>query len=213
MAVDTALKAVQAAISDPMLTRNYRGQLTAALRVLEPDDRMILACDYAEHVAWIYENILLGDERVRAAILVVRNSLKEAASIHDIAEARSKIWSQFSELRNSPIEGAMIAREVGVAAVWAIMVCCQRQLEAAHYVVHEKRQVETDAVAYQASYVTALYAAGRDWDSKDKLVRSAARKRGYAASEKETQWQIQRLLDYLSEKSRSDESSEADDGG
>jgi hypothetical protein len=208
------LKAVQAAISDPMLARNHRGQLAAGLRVLERPDSMILACDYAEHVTWIYESILPGDDRVRAAVLVVRNFLKGVASIHEVAAARSKIWDHFSELSellNSPIKHVNIVYEVEGVAVLTIRVCCQRQLEAAHYVVRDKWLVETDAVAYQASYVMALYAAGSDWDAKDKHVRSVARKRGYEASDKETLWQIQHLLDYLGEKIRSNEQPQADE--
>jgi hypothetical protein len=160
---------------------------------------MILACDYAEHVAWIYEEITHGDGGVHAAIRAIRRFLNGAASIHDVAQARSGVWAQFAVLRNSSPEGARIVSEVGVAAERAILVCCQRQLEEAGYVIHDK-QVEAESVAFQASYAAALFAAGSDWDADDKEWRNAARNRGHEASDKETQWQIQRLLDYVGRK-------------
>jgi hypothetical protein len=180
-----ALKEIQDTFSNPKLIRNHRGQLAAALRVVEPSTRMLLACDYVEHVTWIYEEITHDDGRIRAAIRTTRRFLKGIASIHDVAQARSTVWKLFSVPQDSLLEGANIAREVGLATVTAIHVCCQPQLEEANYVIHDK-QTGAETVAFRASYAAALHAAGRDWDANDEVLRNIARKRGREASDKET---------------------------
>ena len=73
-------------------------------------------------------------------------------------------------------------------------MCCQRELEASGAVVRFRQPPRADVVATKASYAVARHAGGEDWDSDDPPIRAAARKRGKAASDAETEWQMNRLF-------------------
>jgi hypothetical protein len=148
-------------------------------------------------VIWIFQEIARDDTPLRLALTAARRFLNHTISIQEIMQARAAAWDQFNFLRDAPLGEVSSADLVVRAVMDALKVCCQRQMEETHDLVREKRQVEAESVAIHASHAAARYAAGSAWNTPDKTLRSAARERGHTASDQETQWQLQRLLDHI----------------
>lgn len=184
-------------LSDATLQRNLRGQLRALLELVDVRSRKVLACDYAEHVIWICEEVSRGDPRFRQMITVIRRFLDKKATIEEVATAREDFLEAAWQFREMMEWDAAVLRAASNSIYLVGRVCCQRELEALGVVIHIKYQPDTMSVAEAASLAIAKHAAGQDWASKDKTLRTAARRRGYEPSNVETRWQIRHLLDYL----------------
>lgn len=185
---------VVATINQVSLTNNFRSQLAAALRLVPKAIQKQLAVDFAEHVIWICDGAFGPEARFREAIDYLRAYLNGECSLHEVEELRARVFSAYYKLReemNNP------AGEAAVTLIQAIYVCIKDD-PLAHEFIYTKIRDHSDAttVAHQASYAAALYEGMRMHN--EELKKPAV---DYAASKRETQWQIDRLLETLRSKS------------
>ena len=184
---------VQAAIGEPRLARNIRGQVAAALHCLEESDDKRLACDFAEHaLSFVCAGDSLRVEIYQRGIDTIRAFFAGHATIQQVDEA------YVEAMRLEPIGSQGIP--VVLHDFWSVQYllfrcCCQREFEAAKLVVRYKYQPGAISVAQAACWAVARRAGGPDWDSLDPLLQQAARARGRRASDDEARWQLQRVLD------------------
>jgi hypothetical protein len=190
--MDSLREKLDRIMGSPRFARNLRGRLAAALRLLSDDALKTLACDYAEHVTWICEEVLPGEQRFRRAIAVTRGFLRGNEQIEAVEEARIALFG--CELRRRGHLGRT-ASEALLAICLAVLVCCQRELEKLGVMHRNRYHPQLDAVASQANHAVAQWAAGEDWYSDDPERKAVAKARGKAAADLEVNWQIAQLLD------------------
>ncbi len=182
---------------EPKFTRNIRGRLAAALRLLDTSLQKRLACDYAEHVVWICEEVFPENLRFHLAITETKRFLSGETSIEKMAQATSELYRTHYRLPRPYSTDVRTAIEAALAIKLAIKVCCQRELEASGAVMRVRYQPPVQAVATKASLAVAHYYGGENWDSDDPKLKATARKRGKAASDAETEWQMNKLLEVV----------------
>jgi hypothetical protein len=187
-------KAIEHAINKPELARNLRGQLAAAFRFVDQTSYKHLALDYAEHIIWICEEVYPHNDIFRRAIDVTRRYLRGETKLEEVWQIRLELSRLVYELEQSSHHGVTYAAKV---IEGAILVCCHEELKKAKYVHQSAVRPRFGGVAHGASDAVKRYTAGIDWDADDIEVRTAARKQAYAASDKETAWQITCLLEYF----------------
>ena len=184
-------------LDDPQYGRNLRRQLATALRALDAFDQRWLACDYAEHVVRIWEEVVPTDVSARQAIIRVREFLRGRCAIEAVAAVRSDHFAARHASSEANDARTKAARSASWATVLAICACCQRELEALGVVIRHRTVPHAADVAAEAAYAVALYTGGEDWDAAERALREAAHQAGRAASDREVEWQLAHLRAYL----------------
>lgn len=190
---------VQEAISSPDLQRNLRGQVRAGMTCLPVLAQNRLACCFSEHAL---RKLFEGDSQVLGlalrAIEILRAFLSGAATVHDVLSATAMLVKVDVERYDTPDGRQGI--NIGVAG-WTLRsleeCCCKREMKAEKLIL-PGISLKTDAalIAQDMCLHVGRHAGGPDWDSDDKDLRQAARKRGKEASDDEAIWQLGRILEY-----------------
>ncbi len=183
---------------DPKFARNIRGRTAAALRLLDEKSQKLLACDYVENLIWMCKEATREGCQVRETVTAARMFCRSQVTIEDVSKVHYDLYStlfRFNQLQQLP--EARPAIDVLKAASLVLAVCCQRELEETGRVARTRYHPSVVDVASAASYAAARYAAGIDWSSTDPGLKHAAKARGRVASEAESTWQLDHLLEYI----------------
>jgi hypothetical protein len=189
---------VQTTIADPVLARNMRGQLSAALRLLDTSTHQWLACDFAEHGLWMLDRVSKADPMPRRALNVMREYLSGSTTWETVARTDHDLYTFGYSIGSYTSFERKVAYEAWIAVAEAMKVCCHAALKQARRGIWSRNwRPNAMDVAIQVSHTVGLNAAGEAWNAKDAAIRASARKKGYQASDEETKWQIGNLLDFV----------------
>src|SRR5689334_23359541 len=89
---------IQSAIAKPDLSRNLKGQLSAALRLLETSDHKWLVCDFAEHGLWLCDRVKPGDQTPYQVLKTIREYLIGDVTWETIAATHHYLWDYGHEI-------------------------------------------------------------------------------------------------------------------
>ncbi len=188
---------VRAAVASPNLRRNLRGQVKAALACLSEGDQKRLACMFARRGL----EILLSEEKEKLeafakGIEEIEKFLVEKTDIHIVREVYLKAENLDTTVTPRPLGEAITVGRVGHILGLLESCCCQRELEEARLIYRAKFQPDAFSVAEAVSRGIARHVGGADWNSEDPELREAARDCGRKASQAESAWQRDQILDY-----------------
>ncbi len=179
--------------TDPTQARNLRGQRDAALRLLDAETQRVFSCDCAEHVLWIVAEALPGEPRAQQALEALREYLAGRTSIDELEATRSAVFDlRFEMQQRTPPSPAV--EEALWAVVQVIHFCAAEALQDRGYLMRGVGRVKAEWVPDFAGRAVALHAAGPDGNAEGHARRAEARACGRAASDREVEWQIDRLL-------------------
>lgn len=185
---------VKQVLSKPDLSYNLSGQLSAALDLLNTDAHKALSLDFVEHVLWICNVESSCNNFFDEILIVMRGFLKGKETINQVKSARSRLY----DFRFSPKQELEVLFGTGYvvnALEEAILVCSGKELWQVGLIRYPRNDYNT--VHRQAAFAVARHTAKLDWDSTDSFIRNQGRRIGKQASEKEKEWQIGHLIEYL----------------
>ncbi len=163
------------------------------LRRLRWDERTarLFACDCAEHVLHLYERAYPGDQRPCQAIEVARRYADGEASTDELAAARA-----------AAVTAAEAAARAARGATWAAAGAARAARAAVG--AAEAAAWAAEAARAAAGVAGAAWAARAAWaaGAAAEAAEAAAWAAEAAAWVAEREWQMQRLMSYLSEQER-----------
>jgi hypothetical protein len=188
----TSIGGDRAVFSHAALSAAQQGQVEHELPIRQ---------DYVEHAIWICEEVSGDDHRFRAAIQTMRKYLTGEVNIQQVAEADHDFYTAFARLHPDGQTPSLSGSEAGSALLRAIWICCHKELEDMGKLMPgiydggpTPNAVE---VATFASRAAGLHAGGADNLPSDPELLEAAKQRGKAAAEAETEWQLTHLLEVV----------------
>jgi hypothetical protein len=195
------ISTVRTAIEDPAVARNAQGKLAKAIAILSRSDQMELACDFAEHVAWVPEERSNGDRRFRDAIHVIRMFIRGRWSMQQVYDVRRRLFQADNDLLGivQPSKIVFSTSSACAPIKTALEFCCGDALVANGFLINlgVRSAIAPNRTAEEACFSVARHQGGDEWDSDEVIKRRAARNRGRIASENEATWQLNHLIDYL----------------
>lgn len=184
---------IEQAIGCEDLRHNIRGQLHVASSHINTEQKAKLAFEYVKHVMWILDELLDDNSSFVSALYSADKFVKNEIGIADVLAARSAMLSEHYRVKI----GKKTVGEIVKATLGVVSICCQAAIDATGLYLREKSEVTLYEVATSASYAIALHKAGANWDSHETELRSVARSVGRSASDKETLWQLDQLLELV----------------
>lgn len=155
--------------------------LTAQLADASPELRKELALDFAEHAVGECREAAAVDDGPAAYIGAARGFLRGTGAIEPVVEAHWRVW----EL----VESDGLAHEVGLLAVLAVKVVCQRELAQAAGMAQWRHVPDVKDVVTSAQGLVGKCAAARTGGAGPD--RAAVRR----ARWEEARWQLLRTIE------------------
>lgn len=132
----------------------------------------------------------------------IEKFLSGKTDIHIVRDVYLKAEDLDTTVTPRPLGEAITVGRVGHILGLLESCCCQRELEEARLIYRVKFQPDAFSVAEAVSRGVARHVGGDDWNSEDPELRKAARDCGREASQAESAWQRDQILDYAAALSR-----------